>query len=138
VKRKASMVVLVGLLAILLSACGGGTPKSSTDSVGEKLSAALMAVPGVANAKVRYSVNPGMGSTVHVLVTAAAGTQSLETVMKDSLKAFASGATDVSPSAGVSFQVGEQGQPDTITPDTVGLPQSPTVARIIEWAGSAG
>ncbi|MHA7305276.1 hypothetical protein ACX80E_08525 [Arthrobacter sp. TMN-49] len=134
--KKLGTVIVVGLLAVLLAACGGG--KTGNDSsAAENLKSAIAAVPDVVEVKARYNVNAGMGSTVNVRIMAQAGVQSLETVLRESLQAFAGAADGIKDSSSVSFQVTEVGQENTINPTAVGLAQSPSVAQIIEYASGA-
>lgn len=140
--KKTRMVIAMGLLAALLAACGGsGSGKTSdSGSVAESIETAIISVPGVAEVEARYNVNTGMGSTLSVRIQADAGTAPLEPVMTESLKAFA-GATseikDLNPRMGVSFQVTELGQENTINPTAVGLPQRPTIPEITDFAANA-
>lgn len=94
-------------------------------------------VTDVAEVTATYQVITGMGSTASVRIKAAAGTESLETVMHDSLVAFAGASAGMKTSTSLSFQVTEQGQKNTITPDAVGLRQSPSVQDIIDFANNA-
>lgn len=131
----------MGLLAALLAACGGGGGKSAdSGSVAETINTAISAVPGVADVQARYSVNKGMGSTLSVLIQADAGTAALEPVMTDSLRAFAGAVSDIrglNSNMGISFQVTEAGEQNTINPTAVGLPQRPTIPEITEFANTA-
>jgi ABC-type glycerol-3-phosphate transport system substrate-binding protein len=139
--KKTRMFILMGLLAWALAACGsgsGGAGDSKPDAAAARLEAAISQVSGVTAVNARYSVQAGMGSTVHIRITAAAGTESLETVMTESLKAFAGAADGIKTTAGVSFQVTESGQENTTNPTAVGLPQSPTVAQVIDFANGKG
>lgn len=127
---------LVGLLALALAACSPGSPPAGKGGQeAENLRTAISAVADVSDVTARYTVKSGMGSTVHVRVTAAAGTESLDTVMADSLTAFAGAAGGIGTTAAVSFQVTESGTENTINPTAVGLQQSPTVAEILDFAG---
>lgn len=138
--KKAKIVALVGLLALLLSACnvGGGANKTGDDgSVAQNLNAAIATVPGVESVDSRYTVKSGMGSSVTVRITAEAGTPSLETVMEESLRAFAGASDGINTTSKVSFQVTEVGQENTITPTALGLPQKPSVTQIIAYANGA-
>lgn len=134
--KKTTMFMLIGVLVWTLAACGSGKAGDSKgDKVGAKIEAAISQVSGVADVKARYSVQAGMGSTAHIRITASAG-ESLEAVLTDSLKAFAGAADGIKTSTSVSFQVTETGQSNTINPTAVGLPQSPTVQDILDYAGS--
>lgn len=130
------MVILMGLLTWALAACGSGGSGSKTEVASANLEAAISAVPNVETVRARYSVNAGMGSTVSVLITAVSGTESLETVMTDSLTAFAGASEGIKSSSSVSFQVTEAGQENTINPLAVGLQQSPSVKEIRQYAAS--
>lgn len=144
--KKMRMAVAMGLLATLLAACGGGSGSGSGSGSGagsgseegRKVEAAISLVTDVEQVKARYTVQTGMGSTVHVRITAVAGTPSLETVMADSLTAFAGAAEGIKTSSSVSFVVTESGQENSINPTAVGLRQSPTVAEIIDFANNGG
>ncbi|WP_104088992.1 hypothetical protein [Arthrobacter sp. GMC3] len=135
--KKTTMFILLGLLAWTLAACGSGKTGDS-GTVAESLKSAISQVSDVVDVNARYSVTTGMGSTAHVRITAAAGTASLETVLHDSLIAFAGASAGMNTSTGVSFQVTEEGQENTINPTTVGLQQSPTVQEILDYASSNG
>ncbi len=136
--KKTRMVLVMGLLALVLTACGqGSTTNDKGGAEAANLEAAISTVADVAAVKARYTVKSGMGSTVHIRITAVAGTPSLETVMADSLTAFAGACEGIKTTAGVSFQVTESGQENTINPTAVGLPQSPTVAEIIDFAATS-
>lgn len=136
--KKTRMVIIVGLLAALLAACGGNGKNDDSAAVAESIQAAISSVPGVAEVEANYNVNTGMGATLSVRIQADAGTADLKPVMTESLKAFA-GATgefkDLNPRMGISFQVTEQGQENTINPTAVGLPQRPTIPEIVNFAG---
>lgn len=133
---------LLGLLAtavvltLFLAGCGSGKTGDS-GSVAVNLKAAISQVADVVEVKARYNVTTGMGSTANVRITAAAGTASLETVMHDSLVAFAGASAGMSPSTNISFQVTEEGQENTINPEAVGLPQKPSARDIIDFANNA-
>lgn len=140
--RRVRMVLVVGLLAWVLAACSAGSGGGSgsgggTDDPAATIETAISVLPNVSAVKARYTVQSGMGSTVHVNVTADAGTDPLETVMKDALKAFAGAADGIKTTSSVSFQVTGAGEHNTINPTAVGLPQSPTVEQIIDFANSA-
>ncbi|MFC8302779.1 hypothetical protein ACFUCV_03740 [Specibacter sp. NPDC057265] len=143
---KTKTTVAMGVLVLALTACspggstnGGSSNGGSSNGQGsqeaQNLQTAISAVDNVSEVTARYTVKSGMGSTVNVRITAAAGTPSLETVMTDSLTAFAGAAEGIKTTAGVSFQVTESGADNTINPTAVGLQQSPTVAEIIDFAG---
>lgn len=131
---KTKMTVAAGVLALALTACTASTSGKEGQEA-KNLEAAISTVTNVSDVSARYTVKSGMGSTVHIRITAAAGTQSLETVMGDSLTAFAGAAGGIKTTASVSFQVKETGAENTINPTAVGLQQSPTVAEIIDFAG---
>ena len=133
--RKLGVAAVVGLLAFGLTACGSSSSTADgSDAVAENLKAAISAVDGVVDVTARYQVNAGMGSTAHVRVTAASGTESIETVMNDSLVAFANASDGIKSSTGVSLQVTEEGQENSISPDAVGLQQKPTAQEISDFA----
>ncbi|POH60228.1 hypothetical protein [Arthrobacter glacialis] len=136
--KKTTMFILMGLLAWTLAACGGGSGKTGdSGTVAVNLKAAISQVADVVEVRARYNVNTGMGSTASVLIKAAAGTESLETVLRDSLIAFAGASAGMRPSTSLSFQVTEEGQANTINPTAVGLRQSPSVQDIIDFANNA-
>ena len=136
--RKLGVAAFVGLLAFGLTACGSSSSSSSradgSDAVAENVRAAISAVDGVVDVTARYSVNAGMGSTAHVRITAESGTESLETVMNDSLVAFAGASDGIKSTTSVSIQVTEDGQENSISPDAIGLQQSPTAQEISDFA----
>lgn len=129
--RKLGLTVVVGLLAFGQTACASD---KADDAVAENLKTAISAVDGVVAVTARYSVKAGMGSTAHVRITAEPGTESLESVMNDSLVAFAGASEGIKPSTGVSFQVTEEGQENTISPDAIGLQQKPSAQEINDFA----
>lgn len=138
--KKVGLALVMGLLVWSLAACGAGSGNNSgstTSAEAATIETAISEVHGVAAVKARYTVQSGMGSTVHVNVTADAGTDPLETVMTDALKAFAGAADGIKTTSSVSFQVTGAGEHNTINPTAVGLPQSPTVEQIIDFANSA-
>lgn len=138
-RRRLGLVVGACILTALLSGCGavgdGRTDKAA--SVKKNLESAISQVTDVAEVTARYNVITGMGSAATVHIKAAAGTESLETVMHDSLIAFASATAGMKTSTNVSFQVTGQGQEYTITPDAVGLQQKPSAQDIIDFANNA-
>lgn len=132
--RKIGIVVLVGLLTWILSSCGAGNPQKAGDPFVQEATAALDAVSEVATSSVRYTDPGGMGATVTVRVTASPSAE-LETVLRDSLRAFAQSADSLKPLIPVYFYVFPEGAEENgIRPDALGLAQSPTVDEIREFA----
>lgn len=136
--KKLMMIVFVGLLSISLAACVGGAGTGSGDGPAKRVEAAISLVDGVEAVEATYSVNAGMGSTLSVRITASPGTQSLETVMRESLVAFSGAADGINTSSSISFRVTESGRENTINPTAVGLPQRPTMAEIKDFARGNG
>lgn len=134
------LLTTIVVFTLFLAACGSGKTGDS-GTVAESIKAAISSVPGVAEVEARYNVNTGMGSTLSVRIQADAGTAILEPVMTESLMAFA-GATreikELNPRMGISFQVTDVGQENTINPTAVGLPQRPTIPEIIDFANNGG
>lgn len=138
-RRRGGLFVGACILTVLLSGCGLGSEAQSAKAatVKQNLESAISQVTDVAEVTARYQVITGMGSTASVRITAAAGTESLETVMHDSLLAFAGASAGMKTSTNVSFQVTEEGQQNTISPDAVGLQQKPSAQNIIDFANNA-
>lgn len=126
----AGIVIVMGLLATFLGACGAGT----NDSFAKNADAAMNSVSGVVRAKTEYTNNPGMGSTVSVRIETQA-TADLPTVLAATLKAFAGASTSVKGATSVAYYVYAQGAEDGgIRPTAVGLKVTPTVEQIQDYA----
>ncbi|GGE90818.1 hypothetical protein [Mycetocola zhadangensis] len=130
--KKLGLAIAVGLLACSLTACGTARAESTEDVAGN-LESAISAVEGVSSVNARHKASIGMGSTVSVRVTAEPGAV-LDSVLNDSLMAFAGASDGISSTAAVSFQVTEDGQQNTIAPDAIGLQKSPTVREVRDFA----
>ncbi|MET4004711.1 hypothetical protein ABIB48_003455 [Arthrobacter sp. UYCu511] len=131
--RKFVSLVLVGLLTWTLGSCGAGNPQKAGESFGVAATAALDAVSGVEKNSIRYTDPGGLGATVTARVTASPSAD-LETVMGDSLRAFAESAGSIKPLVPVYFYVFPKGAEENgIRPDALGLAQSPTMDEIREF-----
>ena len=132
--RKIGILLLVGLLSGILSACGFGNPQNAGDTFVADATAALDATPGVVTSRVRYTDPGGMGAVINVRVTADPATE-LETVLADSLRAVSASAGSLKPVSKVDFYVFPDGDEENgIRPDTLGLTQSPTVEEVRNYA----
>ncbi|GGE99627.1 hypothetical protein GCM10011313_23170 [Mycetocola zhadangensis] len=130
--RKLSAVVLAGLVATVLVACGGGS------AVASKTESSLNEVPGVVSAKTEFRNSAGMSSRINVRIIASPDAD-LYTVLDDSLRAFADASGDTKGSISVSYYVHTEGAEETgIRPDAAGLKTTPSVDDIRNYAGYGG
>lgn len=129
-RHAASIVVLMGLLGILLGACGA----KNGATFEKKANVAIVAVSGVVNSDARYKSNPGMGASIGVRVEAQPRAD-LTKILSQTLKAFASASDSVLGATSVSYYVYATGQEQQgIRPTEVGLQITPTVSQIQEYA----
>lgn len=128
--RRLRMVLLMGLLASLLAACSGGA------SFAKDMDGALGSVPGVVSAHTEYNNSAGMSTRINVRITASPDA-GLETVLDDSLRAFADASGNTKGTISVAYYVFAEGaEEEGIRPDTVGLNTTPTVDEIRQYANS--
>lgn len=138
--NKAIMLITMGFLAFLLVSCGSEIGKAGdSDSLDEGIESAISSVPGVAEVEARYNVNVGMGSTLSIRIQAETDEVTLEDVMTESLVALSDAVSDstMNPRMGISFQVTEMGQENTINPTSIGLPQRPNILEINDFINNA-
>lgn len=129
-------VAVAVAVALLLSGCFSSGPQKTGDSFVSGATAALEATPGVLTGKVRYTDPGGMGAVINVRVTTDPAAE-LETVLADSLRAVAGAAGSLKPVSKVDVYVFTEGDEENgIRPDVLGLPQSPTVEEIRQYAAS--
>ncbi len=130
--RRLRMVLLMGLFAALLAACSNGGASFVKD-----MDAALADVPGVVHVSTTYNTNNGMSTRITVRITASANA-SLETVLSDSLHTFADTSGSTRGTISVSYYVFTEGDEENgIRPSALGLPVTPTVDQIREFATGA-
>lgn len=136
--HKLGAAIFAALLVVSLAACSFGSPQKAGDTFVADASAAIDAVPNVVSNKTRYIDPGGMGAVISVRITAAEGTD-LEAVLGDSLNAFADASGSLKGVSKVEFYVFPEGaQESGMRPDVLGLPQSPTVQEIRDYAISNG
>ncbi len=130
--RRLRMVLLMGLFAALLAACSNGGASFVKD-----MDAALADVPGVVHVSTNYNTNNGMSTRITVRITASANA-SLESVLSDSLHTFADTSGSTRGTISVSYYVFTEGDEENgIRPSALGLPVTPTVDQIREFATGA-
>ena len=132
--RKLGILLLVGLLSGLLGACGFSSPQKAGDTFVADATAALEATPDVVTSKVRYTDPGGMGAVINVRVTADPAAD-LESVLAGSLRAVSGASGSLKSVSKVEFYVFPEGDEENgIRPNVLGLPQSPTVEEIRNYA----
>lgn len=128
--RRLSMVLLMGIFAMLLASCGGGA------SFAKDMDAALGKVPGVLSTATEYNNSAGMSTRVNVRITASPDAD-LPTVLDDSLRTFAATSGDTKGSISVAYYVFAEGaEEEGLRPDAVGLTITPSVDEIRQYANS--
>lgn len=130
--RRIIAVVLTVVAAALLVGCSSGS------TLVKNVDSALSAVPGVVTAETRYLNTPGMSTSVSVRVTTDVDANP-ETVLDDSLRAFAKASGSTRGTISVAFYVfPESDEENGISPEVFGLVVSPTVEEIRDYASSNG
>ena len=130
-RRIIAVVLAVAAGALVASCSSGSTTVKNVDS-------ALSQVPGVVSVKTGYNTNAGMSTRITVRVTASPDSV-LETVLDDSLHAFAGASDSVRGTISVAYYVFAEGDEENgIRPDAFGLGVTPTVQEIRDYAGSNG
>lgn len=128
--RRLSMVLLMGIFAMLLASCGGGA------SFAKDMDAALGKVPGVVATETQYNNSAGMSTRINVRITASTDAD-LQTVLDDSLRTFAATSGDTKGSISVAYYVFAEGaEEEGLRPDAVGLAITPSVDEIRQYAES--
>ena len=128
--RKLRSILLLGVVASLLVACSG-EPRVAANA-----EAALNAVPGVVSASTEFRNSAGVSSRFTVRITASPDAD-LNTVLDDSLRAFAEAAGNTKGSTSVAYYVFLEGaEEEGLHPDAVGLGVTPSVDAIREYAAS--
>lgn len=123
-------MLLWGAVATMHASCGG--PGSG---FAQSMDAALVQVPGVVTSSTEYNTSSGMSTRINVRIMADGGA-GLETVLTDSLQAFADASGDAKGTISVSYYVYAEGAEDGgIRPNAVGLKTTPTVEQIRDFAG---
>ncbi len=128
--RRLSMVLLMGLFAMLLASCGGGA------SFAKDMDEALGKVPGVVSTATEYNNSAGVSTRINVRITASTDAD-LQTVLDDSLRTFAAASGDTRGSISVAYYVFAEGaEEEGLRPDAVGLTITPSVGEIRQYAES--
>lgn len=137
--KKLKVLIIMGLFVGILTACGGSSNNGSdSNSVEESINSAISPLSGVLEVETRYNKNIGMGATLSIRIQAETEEVTLEDVMTESLVSLSDAISDstMNPQMGISFQVTEVGQDNTINPTSVGLPQRPTISEIHEFSNN--
>ncbi|POH60226.1 hypothetical protein [Arthrobacter glacialis] len=130
--RRIIAVVLTFMAAALLVSCSSGS------TVVKNVDSALSQVPGVVSVKTEYKNNAGVSKRITVRITASPDSV-LETVLDDSLLAFAGASDSTRGTISVSYYVFPEGDEENgIRPDAFGLGVTPTVQEIRDYASSNG
>ncbi|WP_146070264.1 hypothetical protein [Arthrobacter sp. GMC3] len=128
--RRIIAVVLVAVAAALLVSCSSGS------TLVKNVDSALNQIPGVINTETKYLNTPGMSSSFRVRITAATDVD-LETVLDESLHAFAKASGSTTGTISVAYYVFSEGDEENgIGPDDFGLSVTPTVQEIRDYASS--
>ncbi len=126
-----SRVLLMGLIAALLASCSTGA------SFVKDMDASLSQVGDVVSAQTQYNNSAGMSTRINVRITASTRAD-LNTVLEDSLRAFAKASGKTKGTISVAYYVFPEGaEEEGIRPDKVGLAITPTVDEIREYARSS-
>lgn len=120
----------------MAAALSVGCSSSSTDV--KNVDSALRQVPGVVSVKTEYKNNAGVSKRIIVRITASPDSV-LETVLDESLHAFARAADSTRGTVSVAYYVFPEGDEENgIRPDAFGLGVTPTVQEIRDYANSNG
>lgn len=133
-QRKAAIVIIMGLMAWLLSGCGGQSAAKSDETISSEIASALEAVPGVSKVNAKYKVITGMGSTTTIRVVAKADQTDLKSLLDQTVRAFAGMAGDLKKTSNTSFRVVNFDETDGINTQALGLTERPNIQDIIDYA----
>lgn len=122
-------IISVLFAALLLVGC---TAKSDGIEVSALWSEQLSTLPGVRDFDARYVINPGMGSTARIRVTATGGTDS-HALLVEVLRVAASAGTKVNSSTSMSFSVAASDDGPYLNALDAGLEQNPSMRDVMAF-----
>lgn len=122
---------MAAIFMLFLTGCAGTGAGPVRD-----IDAALTSVPGVESAHTQHHNRAGMSTRINVRITSSPGAE-LETVLDESLQAFAGASGSTRGSISVAYYVFTDGDEENgIRPDALGLKITPTVDEIRHYAAS--
>lgn len=131
--RRVVLTVLALLLAsLMLSGCGSERKEAQ---VKEFWSEQLAALPGVKDFDALYGINPGMGSTARIRVTATEGTDP-HALLVEVLRVAAAAGSAVNSNTSMSFTVAASDDGPYLDGRDVGLSQRPSMREVVAYVES--